>query len=90
MKRLFSWHMYKWLGVAWGCVILLSACAGPKVETECQTVKIVAVVHSEETGQPDWYTIVEFPDATRRFRFNRYGEIGDTFCARKHDQTRWR
>ena len=78
----------QWRGLTWTfCLVLFTvACSGPKVDLECQIIKIVAVTHSEETGNPDWYTVVEFPDSTRRFRFNKWGEVGDMFCAKKESQ----
>ncbi len=74
----------------WCCLLFLTAaCSNPKLDTRCQQVTIVAVTHSEETGAPDWYTIVQFPDSTRRYRNNRWGVVGDQFCARKQGSTGW-
>ena len=71
---------------------LLALIAGcDSVEPEREAVHIVAVVYDEETGKPDWYTIVEFPNGERRHRWNKYGEVGDEFTAvRNHRTGGWR
>lgn len=86
-----KWIIRNWSGLIYTFfLVILVGCSGPVIDSECQTVTIVAAVHSEEIGAPDWYTVVEFPDNTRRYRNNKWGEIGDTFCARKHERNSWR
>lgn len=63
-------------------LVLLVGCSG---DEKCVPVEIVSVTHSEESGVPDWYTVVQFPDSTRRLRYGNYGEVGNIFCARKSD-----
>ncbi len=68
-----------------GCVA--AGCAGCEGESYAppppERVAIVYVGNDEETGYPDEYTIVEFPDGQRRFRFRVWGEVGDEFAASK-------
>lgn len=86
-----KWIIRNWSGLLCMIVlVILVGCSGPAIDNECQQVTIVSVTHSEETGAPDWYTIVEFPDKTRRYRYNKWGEVGDTFCANKYERTTWR
>lgn len=59
-------------------VLCIAGCAGPPEE-----VRIVQVVESDEVGEPDSYTIVEFPDGSRRCRFRTWGKEGDAFIAAK-------
>ena len=86
-----KWISRNWSGLTWTfCVVLFAvACSGPAIDNKCQQVTIVSVTHSEETGAPDWYTIVQFPDNTRRSRYNRWVEVGDTVCAKKYESTSW-
>lgn len=73
------------LGIA--AVVLLSTlgCADPPLED----VTIVHVGEDEETGSPDQYTIVEFPDGSRRMRYRHFGSVGDKFRAMKWEDS-WR
>ncbi|MHC4316844.1 MAG: hypothetical protein ACYSW3_30760 [Planctomycetota bacterium] len=52
-------------------LFLLAACSS---DEDCVPVEIVAVTFDEESGVPDYYTVVQFPDSTRRLRFNKWGE----------------
>lgn len=70
------------LGV--GCGLPLG-CADPPLEEVC----IVIVVEDDESGVPDSYTVVEFPDKTRRVRYKTWGKSGDVFRARKGQADCW-
>lgn len=66
---------------------VLFGCA-PEYETY-QDVRIVHLGDQDEIGVTDEYTIVEFPDGTRRLRALHWGELGDTFSARKSGSAGW-
>lgn len=61
------------------CCLVALGCSDAHLEK----VEIIYVGTDEETGNPDHYTIIEFPDGERRFRFRHWGEVGDTFMARR-------
>ena len=67
-------------------LVVLGGCDGPPVR---ERVRIVYLGHDEETGQPDEYTIVEFPDGGRVFRYRHWGKVGDEFTAFRY-QGGWR
>jgi len=75
---------YFWL------LLVVVGCGDPEIEYNCQQVTIVVVNFSKESGIHDWTTVVEFPDGTRRHRQNKWGEVGDNFCAQKYDGSRWK
>ena len=66
-------------------LLLLAGCAQRKYEP----VEIVHIHHDEEAGRPDYRTIVEFPDGTRRARFDVWGVVGHKFLARKCESVTW-
>jgi len=70
-------------------LVLLVGCPGPKIETDCQMVRIVTVSFNKEVGIPDWKTNVMFPDSTVRWRYGEWGKKGDRLCARKSDNGSW-
>lgn len=70
------------------CAILL--CVGCSAEQlPLEDLKIVHVERGHEVGEPDQYTIAEWPDGTRSFRYRAWGEIGDTFKARRGANGGW-
>lgn len=60
--------------------LLAGGCSGP-----LEDVTIVHIGEDEETGAPDQYTVIEFPDGSRKTRYGHYGELGDQFKARQSD-----
>lgn len=74
---------YFWL------LLVMIGCDGPKIDRDCQQVTIVVVNFSKESGIHDWTTVVEFSDGTRRSRPNKWGEVGEQFCAKKYEG-RWK
>jgi hypothetical protein len=83
-----SWHEGDRMGIRKRlqaivyCVLLLCVIPGCN-QAPLEDVKIVVVGHSHEIGAQDYYTVVEFPDGTRRRRDYQYGEVGDAFRARR-------
>ncbi len=65
------------------------SCYGPKIDTECQMVTIISATKNREVGEPDWRTMVMFPDSTVRWRYGNWGERGDKLCARKYEAAGW-
>ena len=66
--RVTAWHR--------GCrYYRLSRCADPPLED----VTIVHAGEDEETGSPDQYTIVEFPDGSRRMRYRHLDRLATRF-----------
>lgn len=78
--------------VAFAAGLLLIAGCGkqerPK-KADREPVKIVAVTFSHEVGANDWTTVVEFGTGERRMRQGKYGEVGDTFNARRIGEDYW-
>ena len=50
---------------------------------QIQPVKVVEVVHEQNIGFSDTYTVVEFQDGSRRWRWKTWGKVGDTILGRK-------
>lgn len=71
-------------------ILLLCLVGCAQVEPPLERVTAVVVQYSDETGKPDFYTVVEFPDGTRRKRWDVYATPGDTFYAKKTDCESWR
>ena len=69
-------------------IVFALGCSEPAV-SPLEEVRIIVTVEADESGVPDSYTIVEFPDKTRRFNYQTWGESGDTFKARKQGSDCW-
>lgn len=50
-----------------------------------EDVTIIHTGEDEETGSPDQYTVIEFPDGARKWRYKHYGDVGDQFKARQSE-----
>ena len=70
-------------------IIAASGCSRKPGRGPLEDVQLIEVVKEDETGEPDSYTIVEFPDGTRRMRWRSWGEKGDTFKACKELNGHW-
>lgn len=69
-------------------MIIFMGCNGRK-SNDLENVRVVHVGQCHEVGQVDDYTVVEFPDGTRRLRLYHFGTVGEEFKARKLYDSTW-
>ncbi len=70
-------------------ILLLCLTGCTQIEPPLEPVTAVIVQQEDETGVPDWYTVVEFPDGTRLMRYHVFAKPGDKFYARKTIHGHW-